>query len=85
MSAWLRAVLHLYGGRVLPFDTPTAEIAGALTDLARSRGHSPGVADIAIAATARRHRLAILTRNTRNFAAVGVGGIDPYRELVARS
>ena len=54
LSSWLRTVLHLYGDRVLPFDSPTAEIAGALSDLARSRGHSPGFADIAIAATARR-------------------------------
>ena len=51
LSAWLRIVLHLYGDRVLPFDSPTAEIAGALADLARGRGHSPGFADIAIAAT----------------------------------
>jgi len=29
--------------------------AGALADLARSRGHAPGFADIAIAATACRH------------------------------
>ena len=40
LSAWLRIVLHLYGDRVLPFDSPTAEIAGALADLARGRGHS---------------------------------------------
>jgi toxin FitB len=30
LSAWLRTVLHLYGDRVLPFDGPTAEIAGVL-------------------------------------------------------
>jgi predicted nucleic acid-binding protein len=53
LSAWLRTVLHLYGDRVLPFDGPTAEIAGVLVDLARGRGHSPSFADIAIAATAR--------------------------------
>ena len=29
LSAWLETVLHLYGERVLPFDSPTAEIAGA--------------------------------------------------------
>jgi predicted nucleic acid-binding protein len=85
LSAWLRALLHLYGDRVLPFDTPTAEVAGALTDLARGRGHSPGFADIAIAATARRHRLTILSHNARDFAAVNVAVIDPYRELPARS
>ena len=44
-SAWLQTVLHLYGERVLPFDSPTAQLAGALADLARSRGHSPGFAD----------------------------------------
>ena len=65
LSAWLRTVLHLYGDRVLAFDGPTAEIAGILADLARGRGHSPGFADIAIAATARRHGLTILSRNVR--------------------
>ena len=47
LSAWLRTVLHLYGDRALPFDSPTAEIAGALADLARGRGRSPGFADVA--------------------------------------
>jgi toxin FitB len=32
LSAWLQTVLHLYGDRVLPFDSPTAEIAGVLAD-----------------------------------------------------
>jgi toxin FitB len=81
LSAWLRALLHLYGDRVLAFDTPTAEIAGALADLARGRGHSPGFADIAIAATARRHGLTILSRNARHFASVDVAVIDPFRAL----
>lgn len=83
LSAWLRAVLHLYGDRVLPFDTPTAEIAGALADLARSRGHSPGFADVAIAATARRHGLTILSRNERHFAPMDVAVIDPFQKLPA--
>lgn len=81
LSAWLRAVLHLYGDRVLPFDSPTAEIAGALSDLARSRGHSPGFADIAIAATARRNNLTMLSRNQRHFAPMDVAVIDPFRTL----
>ncbi len=81
LSAWLRALLHLYGDRVLPFDSETAEIAGALSDLARGHGHAPGFADIAIAATARRHQLAILSRNERHFAAMEVTVIDPFRRL----
>jgi predicted nucleic acid-binding protein len=54
MSAWPRTVLRLYGDRVLPFNGPTAEIAGVLADLARGHGHFPSFADIAISATARR-------------------------------
>jgi toxin FitB len=81
LSAWLRTVLHLYGERVLPFDSATAEIAGALSDLARSRGQSPGFADIAIAATAHRHDLTILSRNARHFVPMDVTVWDPFRNL----
>jgi len=81
LSTWLRTVLHLYADRVLPFDSPTAEIAGALADLARGRGHSPGFADIVIAATARRNDLTILSRNKRHFAPMDVAVIDPFQNL----
>jgi predicted nucleic acid-binding protein len=81
LSAWLQTVLHLYGDCVLPFDVATAEIAGALSDLARGRGHSPGFADVAIAATARHHGLTILSRNERHFAAMDVTVIDPFQKL----
>jgi predicted nucleic acid-binding protein len=80
-SAWLQTILHLYGDRILPFDSRTAEIAGALSDLARSRGHSPGFPDVAIAATARRHGLTILSCNTRDFAPINVAVIDPFENL----
>jgi predicted nucleic acid-binding protein len=81
LSAWLRTILHLYGERVLAFDSATAEIAGALTDLARGRGYSPGFADIAIAATARRHGLTILSRNDRHFAPMDAAVINPFQKL----
>jgi toxin FitB len=81
LSAWLRTVLHLYGDCVLPFDSPTAEIAGALADLVRGRGHSPGFADVAIGATARRHELTILSRNRRHFTPMDVAVVDPFQAL----
>lgn len=81
LSSWLRTVVHLYGDRVLAFDSPTAEIAGALSDLARGRGHAPGFADIAIAATARRHDLMILSYNSRHFVPMDVAVIDPIQML----
>ena len=84
LSAWLRTVLHLYSDRVLPFDSATAKIAGALSDLARSRGHAPGFADIIIAATARQHDLTILTRNKRHFAPTDAVIVDPFDTLPSR-
>ena len=81
LSAWLEALLHLYGERVLPFGLSEARIAGALSDRARARGQSPGFADIVIAATARAHNLALLTRNQRHFRPLGVKTINPFEAL----
>ena len=74
-------LLHLYGDRVLVFDSATAEIAGALSDLARSRGHAPGFADIVIAATALRHDLVVLSHNERHFTPMGAVVIDPFKAI----
>jgi predicted nucleic acid-binding protein len=78
LAAWLETVLHLYGDRVLAFDMPTARIAGAMSDRARGKGHAPGLADVIIAATARRHGLTILSRNLRHIEPLGVAVIDPF-------
>jgi predicted nucleic acid-binding protein len=81
LASWLETVLHLYGDRVLAFDTPTARIAGAISDRARGRGQAPGFADIIIAATAQRHKLTILSRNIRHFEPLGVAVLDPLIAL----
>jgi predicted nucleic acid-binding protein len=81
LTAWLDTLLHLYEERVLPFDVPTARIAGALSDLARSKGHAPGFVDVAIAATAERLGFTILTTNVRHFEPLGVPFLDPFAGL----
>ena len=81
LTAWLETVLHLHGDRILAFDTPTARLAGALSDWARGQGQVPGFADIIIAATARQHGLTILSRNIRHFAPLGVPALDPFAAL----
>ena len=81
LAEWLEAILHLYGDRILAFDTPTARIAGALADRARGMGQAPGFADIVIAATARQHGLTILSRNLRHFEPLGVSVLDPFVTL----
>lgn len=81
LSAWLEALLHLYGERVLAFGLQEARIAGALSDGARAKGRSPGFADIVIAATASAHGLVLLTRNQRHFKPLGVKTINPFEVL----
>jgi predicted nucleic acid-binding protein len=81
LASWLETVLHLYGQRILVFDAPTARIAGGVADQARGRGHSPGFADIIIAATARCHELTILSRSLRHFEPLGVVVLDPFATL----
>ena len=81
LAAWLEAVLHLYGDRVLAFDVATARIAGAISDLARGLGRAPGFADIIIAASAQQHGLTILSRNLRHFEPFAVAVIDPFAGL----
>jgi len=81
LHGWLETLLHLYDERVLPFDVRAARIAGQLSDRARSKGLTPGFADLAIAATAVAHRLSVLTRNLRHFAPLEVVAHDPFESL----
>jgi len=71
-AAWLDNLLTLYGDRMLPLDARVARLAGALSDQAFASGRHPGLADIAIAATALAHDLIVLTENGKHFERFGV-------------
>ena len=43
LDDWLHIVLHLYGDRVMAFDTPAARVAGVLMDRARATGTRPAL------------------------------------------
>ncbi len=77
LADWLETVLHLYGSRILPIDVLIARRIGVLADHARAQGHDPGLADLAIAATAAARGYTILTRNLRHFAPLAIPAIDP--------
>jgi predicted nucleic acid-binding protein len=81
LAAWLETLLHLYSARILPLDVPVARVLGRLADEARSGGQSPGLADLAIAATAHARGLVVLTRNLRHFACLSVPSHDPFDSL----
>ena len=81
VAEWLETLLHLYSARILPLDVPAARALGRLSDHARGSGHAPGLADLAIAATAQIRDFTVLTRNLRHFRVLGVGSIDPFEAL----
>ncbi len=81
LAEWFELLLHLYGDRILPYDIAVARIAGRLADRARGKGLAPGLADLAIAATAQAHRLTVLTRNLKHFIPLDVAAHDPFGTL----
>lgn len=81
LAIWLDAVIGHGGERILPFDARTGRIAGGLSDRASAAGRHPGFADVAIAATAVAHDLALLTRNWKHFAPLGIAFSDPVDAL----
>jgi predicted nucleic acid-binding protein len=81
LTAWIERIVSTYGERVLAFDLAAGKLAGALVDRALASGSHPDFADIAIAATAERHDLLLLTANVRDFRAIGVRYANPFEAL----
>ncbi|MGI4748226.1 MAG: type II toxin-antitoxin system VapC family toxin [Janthinobacterium lividum] len=85
LAEWLETLLHLYGVRILPVDLMTARRLGMLADQARGMGQAPGLADLAIAATAQSRGYTILTRNLRHFGMLKIPALDPFDALPAET
>lgn len=79
LAKWLAGIENEYGERVLPLDTETARIWGELTARAQRKGVVIPPADGLLAATALRHGLHVMTRNTKHFQASGALVIDPWQ------
>ena len=78
LRAWLMALCDCMKGRVLSFNTSTAHVWGQL----KAKWDASGIAipslDSQIAATAQRHQLVLVTRNTSDFAKCGVKLLNPF-------
>ena len=77
LRGWLQALERDYADRLLPVDLETSHIWGELTAAAQKSGTVPA-SDGLIAATAQRHGLHIMTRNTEHFEPTGVLLINPW-------
>jgi predicted nucleic acid-binding protein len=78
LAAWLLGLERRFAGQILPIDTEVARLWGELTAQAQTQGLQIPASDGLIAATARRHGLHVMTRNTKHFAATGVFIVDPW-------
>ena len=80
LQAWLQALERDYADRVLPVDLETSHIWGELTAAAQKTGKIVPASDGLIAATARRHGLHVMTRNTEHFEPAGVLLLNPWAD-----
>jgi predicted nucleic acid-binding protein len=81
LAEWWGEIRHYYADRILPLDLASALETGRLMDKARAAGIDPGFEDIAIAATGKVNGLTVLTRNTKDFMALGVRYQNPFEAL----
>jgi len=78
LDRWVREIQEQHVKRILPIDARTARIWGEINARARGAGQTIPAADGLIAATALRHDLAVMTRNTAHFQATGARVVDPW-------
>jgi toxin FitB len=78
LSAWLRGLSTQFDDRILMLDRDCAELWGELTAAARQKGITIPTADGLIAATAIRHGLQVVTRNTQHFENAGAIVMNPW-------
>ncbi|WP_342749893.1 PIN domain-containing protein [Xanthomonas arboricola] len=71
-------MLALLYGRLLAFDLDASHAFATLASKARTAGLTLGRADAYIAATAAAQGLAVATRDTAPFAAMGLDVINPW-------
>ena len=81
LAAWLAHDLPTrFAGRIVPIDAAIAGCWGDLMSQACQCGFALSVMDGFFAATAVARALTLATRNTRDFAALGVSLFDPWTD-----
>jgi toxin FitB len=79
-EAWLAGLEKDFASRFLPIDLETSRIWGEIMAACAAKGKKIPAVDGLIAATATRHGLHLMTRNTKDFLHTGVLLINPWEE-----
>lgn len=85
LRAWLEGeLLSRFQGRILALDAPVMLTWGELTARLEAQGQALPAMDSLIAALALHHRLALVTRNEKDFAGTEVSLVNPWGEAGIR-
>jgi toxin FitB len=79
LENWLERLEKRFGERVLPLDSAVMQVWADVTAIAINRGQTAPLMDSLIAATAIRHGLILVTRNTQDVKALGVKVLNPWK------
>ncbi|MFO0887998.1 MAG: type II toxin-antitoxin system VapC family toxin [Isosphaeraceae bacterium] len=79
LTSWLASLETQFADRILGLDVETGRIWGELTARAQKKGVIIPPTDGLLAATALRHGLHVMTRNTKHFEASGALILDPWQ------
>ena len=78
LLSWIGVFQRNFADRILDIDQETAHIWGEVTARAQKAGKIVPACDGLIAATALKHGLHLVTRNSQDFTPTGVLIIDPW-------
>lgn len=79
LEAWLKTLERDYSAQILAIDLEICRLWGELTARAQKAGRVVHASDGLIAATALRHGLRVMTRNTADFEPTGVLLLNPWQ------
>jgi len=81
LQAWLTRLVEAMHGRIHGFNVSVAHVWAEQEHLLERAGRRMPVEDSYIAATARRHRLTIVTGNEQDFRRPGLKVFNPFKAL----
>ncbi|MFM1899758.1 MAG: hypothetical protein RLZZ216_334 [Cyanobacteriota bacterium] len=80
-KSWEELMAALFDGQALPFSSEAAHWYGELVSRRERMARPISTADAVIAATALAHGAQLATRNTSDFAAIGLELVNPWTGL----